>query len=124
MNGTHYKGLLESALPSDRSRNWIFQHDGAPCHTSNVVTNWLRSKKIRFCENWPPYSPDLNPVENLWAIVSYEVRKGGPYNDESLKDEVEQQWRQIPDELIHSLIDSMPRRIASVIAAEGGHTKY
>ena len=28
--------------------------------------------------DWPPYSPDLNPIENLWAIMKAEIYKLHP----------------------------------------------
>ena len=44
---------------------FLFQQDGAPAHTSNSTQGWLRENIPDFIrkEEWPPYSPDLNPVD-------------------------------------------------------------
>jgi hypothetical protein len=55
----------------------IFQHDNAPTHTAYVVRDALRDMEIEIME-WPPHSPDLNPIENLWALLKAEIYKIRP----------------------------------------------
>ncbi|KAI9025798.1 hypothetical protein CLU79DRAFT_698929, partial [Phycomyces nitens] len=57
----------------DRRSNgqFIFQEDGAPCHTSVYATLY---KKKRYLNNsfnfWHAQSPDLNPITYIWAHFS------------------------------------------------------
>ena len=105
--------------------DWIFQQDGATCHTSNSTTAFLAKKGLNVLGNranpWPPNSPDLNLIENLWAILNHTVYhdwEGGSIL--KLKKAVGKAWRNIDREVLQNLVKGMLGRIAEVIKREGG----
>ena len=76
--------------------------------------------------DWPALSPDLNPIENLWGIVTRQVNGQGKQYDSklSLTGAIIKSWSKIDDQTVKSLIGSMKNRCQEVIAAKGGKTKY
>jgi hypothetical protein len=51
---------------------WVFQQDNAPSHIALNVIQSLDFIDQAFIEDWPPYSPDLNISEMVWAIMKKE----------------------------------------------------
>lgn len=58
--------------------NWVFQQDNAPSHTSKVTKAALSELAIKVLDDWPPYSPDLNIIETVWAIMKARIEKKKP----------------------------------------------
>jgi hypothetical protein len=103
----------------------IYQQDNAPCHKAASVRNFLQQQTFEVME-WPPYSPDLSPIENLWAIVKRRVHSSTINNKQQLQDRVLDVWNNDPliRDSCKSLIEGMPRRVRACIAARGAYTKY
>ncbi|KAJ5887365.1 hypothetical protein N7495_007406 [Penicillium taxi] len=55
----------------------IFQQDNAPVHTARLIQATLESLGF-IVMIWPPYSPDLNPIENIWALLKAEILRLRP----------------------------------------------
>jgi DDE superfamily endonuclease/Transposase len=102
---------------------WSLLQDNSPIHTSKGVTDWLDAKNVhRF--DFPPYSPDLNPMENLWAWLKRQLDHDFYENVQELQDAVLEHWKHVPLEILLALVDSMPRRLEAVRVNRGFKTKY
>jgi transposase len=125
----HAKLLRKHAFPTLRKSfprgNGIFQEDNARPHTSKIAAATREESGLNFLP-WPAQSPDLNPIENLWDAVKKRVysRRKKPKNLFELTRAVKAAWKSIPLKRIQRLVDSLPRRIEAVIAADGGPTRY
>jgi len=81
VNGDYYREVLlkEKLLPSIKEisgDNFIFQQDSATAHRARDTIALLRRKKTDFIspDQWPPNSPDMNPVDyKIWAIMQQRV---------------------------------------------------
>lgn len=131
MRKEDYLNILKTHLPDfvDMSEypeeEVVFQQDGDPKHTSKIVKEWLTGQNFQLME-WPPQSPDLNPIENLWSIVKRRLGqyRTAPSNLSELWQRVQLEWQKIPDEIIQKLVESMPNRINMVLQNKGLWTKY
>ena len=117
---------LLSFLPSLHHGGTVFfQQDNDPKHTSRAAKDWFSQQGITVLP-WPSQSPDLNPIEHLWAIIkkrlgSYPTLPSGVHE---LWDRVEAKWKKITPADCQALIESMPRRVQAVIRAKGAQTRY
>ncbi len=104
------------------SSDGYFQHDNAPCHTAQIISDWFLEHDNEFTLlKWPPQSPDLNSIEHLWDVVEREIRimDVQPTNLQKLCDAIMSIWTKISEECFQHLVESMPRRIKAVLKAKG-----
>jgi DDE superfamily endonuclease len=115
------------------NNTFVFMQDNAPCHKVMAVLEFLEENHVPVME-WPPQSPDLNPIENLWVQfkAAFHERFLTMFNHPSKSLEaryrygevLQQVWYELGQGLIDALIESMPRRVQAVIEAKGGWIKY
>lgn len=103
----------------------VFQQDNCRCHITHSALQWLRERKIPVM-SWPPYSPDLNPIENIWGILARRVYAGGKQFNTiaELQAAVIHCWEGIEENLLQNLVNSMPDRIYQTIYSHGSSIKY
>ena len=70
---------------------------------------------------WPPQSPDLNPIELLWEELDRRMRDLKSTSLPGLWDCLNEAWNNIPPETFQKLIERMPKLCVAVIKAKGGH---
>jgi transposase len=99
-------------------RAHLFLQDGASCHTAKDTVEFLKKNKIDVVPNWPPRSPDLNPIENLWAYLHNRIAEQHPATHEQLQAVAKAQWAAIPQSMMAKLIDSFPGR-CKIVAQTG-----
>ena len=122
-----YIKVISGSIKTDGRRlggnNFIFQQDGAPCHTSKYSIAWLKRNGINSLP-WTPQSPDLNPIEHLWEHIASQMDQKPCRNIEELKDLIFETWYSTKEEVTSNLVGSLPQHVRCVIKAKGGHTKY
>lgn len=105
--------------------DFVFQHDNARIHTSQITKEFLSDQNINVMD-WPALSPDLNPIENLWGILSRKVYADGKqyHSVQELKKAIIKEWEAISPETLQNLIKSMPNRCIEVLKRNGAKTTY
>ncbi|GBN23970.1 Transposable element Tc3 transposase [Araneus ventricosus] len=128
-NSPKYIEILENHLmpfaENIEGGNWKYHHDNAPIHTSNATKNYLNSKNVTVLE-WPPMSPELNPIENVWCIMSRNVYENGGqfYAVNALKTAIESAWYNLEPEILKTLNMSLEKRVYDVILNNGKTLNY
>ena len=129
-NALKYIDLLEAQLwpviiKHFPDGNYIFQDDGASVHTAKIVQRWKTIHGVHTMP-WPALSPDLNIIENVWAILKHGLQRRADHINtvEELKTHITAIWDRVSPLYIKNLYSSMPRRVHAVLKRKGHFTKY
>ncbi|GFU69504.1 transposable element Tcb2 transposase [Trichonephila clavipes] len=129
VNGTRY--CNEILLPYVRlfrgamGLQFLFMDDNAPCHRTLAAEQLLESEDIERM-HWPARSPDLNPIEHVWDFLGRRLaaRTLPPVTIRELRLALQDEWAEMPQQLIDTLIRSMGRRCETCLAVRGDHIPY
>ncbi len=129
INGEKYievlKNLLLPELKVAREQygdNFKLMHDNAPCHRSAIVKTFLNENQVEFID-WPPYSPDMSPIENLWSWMKRELTKKTPppTTRDELIDYFSEIWLTITPEMCAAYCGDYHKRLIACKEANGMH---
>lgn len=106
--------------------NWMFEQDGAPCHTAASTMARLQ-EMVPLLEGWPPQSPDASPIEMMWSIIKAEIAKvdWAPLEShvkqaqDKLWEVAESTWDAVPNETIDRLCSSFEHRCDMIVQVGG-----
>ena len=129
--------VLNHLLPEGRKifnvpgiSKWYLQQDNDPTHKKASVAAlkvWEEMDNgsvVELLPNWPPNSPDLSPIENVWAWVQSQVNQKGCKDFDEFSAQVQETFKNIPIEMLENLFKSMKTRVKQCLEREGGKTKY
>jgi len=108
----------------EEGADWWLLHDNDPGrHKSQVLRTFMHNNYI--CPlDFPPYSPDLNPIENLWADMDKRMDLIDADTKEELEKVVADTWAAISKDYCEQLARSMPAHIQQVIERNGAYPDY
>ena len=108
--------------------------DNAPVHGKKTtkgnkgICNSACMELCIYSIDWPPKSPDLNPIKHCWRFIKQRLRNRKPHGGWTLPDlkaAVMEIWdKELTQTYFNKWIDSMPDRIQAVIDRKGGVTQW
>ena len=99
--------------------------DGSPAHTAKVIQQFCAKSFPSMIpkELWPGNSPDLNVIEQLWNVLQESVfGDPKPKNRREVVEQVKAKWSNVSDDYLCSLVESLPKRVKDIRAANGGYS--
>lgn len=106
------------------NKRWTFQQDSAPAHRAKRTQEWCKAHFPRFItpREWPPYSPDLNPMDySLWSILEARACAKRHNSVEELKRSLTREWARISQDELRGAAKNFRTRLELCVAAQGGH---
>jgi hypothetical protein len=109
---------------------WFLQQDNDPTHkvaSTKALEDWKQKcpgSVVEVLPQWPPNSPDLSPIENVWGYVQAEVNKAGCKNFDEFQAKVQEVFKNLSQKHVRNLFNSMKGRIEECMAKKGARIKH
>jgi transposase len=128
LNAHRYQTILGLNLVSSAhqfwpSGQWWFQQDNWTVHTANTSQAWFHTHGVDLID-WPAWSPDLNPIEELWNDLKSRVYARHAKTMEELERFITEEWAATDLNFIARICRNMPHRLQGVIANNGHKVPY
>ncbi len=130
LDAAKYRAILQKAVVPLVTRvggPFHLQQDNARPHVAAATMLWLASHPILPVPiEWPPYSPDISPIENMWALLAADVNKRNPTSMQGLKKAIRAAWgsRTSDPATMQSLLGSWGDRVATLKRFRGVTLKH
>lgn len=111
--------LIGPVMKEMKQRKLMLQQDNAPGHAAAINHGWFEKHGVTRLGGWPANSPDLNPIETLWAILAARVSVRGPFGEDQLWEFVEHEFQQVDEATVTGLCMSFERRLRACAAGKG-----
>ncbi len=95
---TYLNILEQSGIQKLKNEALVFVDDNCPINRAQIVGKWMQENGIER-GNWPAYSPDFNPTENVWAWMKQQM-KSMVIAPENLVKVVEDLFAKVPESFI------------------------
>jgi transposase len=115
--------LVKSAHTFWPKGQWWYQQDNASPHTAGTSRAWFHNHGIDVID-FPPWSSDLNPIENLWHDLKRRVYSHHPKTMEELEHFIGKEWKETDLNYCSRTCLNMPLRLPLVIANRGHKIPY
>lgn len=120
LNAKKYvRQCLSKVAPELSRRKAVFMHDGARAHTAKSVQKYLASKKIELLLDWPAYSPDLNPIEQVWSVLKLRTAQRHPQDLDELLVAIKAAWESISQKEINKFCASFSTKLKRCVENGG-----
>jgi transposase len=119
------EGWIRLNERQDHPQRLFFMQDNAKAHYAAATRADLQERDIQVI-NWPPFSPDLNPIEMVWNKMKDYIQEhfGERLSYDALRRAVNEAWEAIEESYLTELLSKMRARCQAVIDANGMHIKY
>ena len=112
------RNLVDSMDGKFGRTKWRFMHDNARPHITDYTSDFLEESGVKVIEH-PPYSPDLNPIEKVWAWMKAEICQTTFDDVEDLIEAVQTKWNSMSKVMQNNLIDGHMKVIQQIYDAGG-----
>ena len=119
------KGGYFPEISAIAGKDWSFQQDGAPSRRSKQTFSYLRNNTPAFIGEWPPKSPDLNPLDySIWSILAQDVNSQNPEDYNDLRACITRAVKKLDQETASKACGEFAMRIDLCISERGGHFEH